>query len=221
MKGSKFIAVLFSWNYKVRNCYELLLQGRLHPIYAREVFWRSCGITKLTERRNWWNSVLVFTTARLAVGEFLFPDLFWLNSWIKFEKRTILDIWKDPNSLQCFLVEITKLGIAMNCSYRECTSYLCSWGFLTELRDNEIDGKAELMEERLTFYHRAFGRWRISFSGFILAKFLNKVWEKDYFGYMKGSKFIAVLFSWNYKVRNCYELLLQGRLHPIYAREVF
>ena len=25
----------------------------------------------------------------------------------------------DPNSLQCFFVEITKLGIAMNCSYRE------------------------------------------------------------------------------------------------------
>ena len=25
-------------------------------------------------------------------------------------------------------------------------------------------------------------------------KFLNKVWEKDYFEYMKGSKFIAVLF---------------------------
>ena len=36
-----------------------------------------------------------------------------------FEKRTILDIWKDPNSLQCFLFEITKLGIAMNCSYKE------------------------------------------------------------------------------------------------------
>ena len=25
-------------------------------------------------------------------------------------------------------------------------------------------------------------------------KFLNKVWEKDYFEYMKGSKFIPVLF---------------------------
>ena len=32
------------------------------------------------------------------------------------------------------------------------------------------------------------------FSQFFFAKFLNKVWEKDYFGYMKGSKFIAVLF---------------------------
>ena len=53
------------------------------------------------------------------VGEIFFSVFFSLNSWIKFEKRTILDIWKDPNSLQCFCVEITKLGIAMNCSYRE------------------------------------------------------------------------------------------------------
>ena len=100
MKGSEFIAVLCSGNYKVSSCYEVLLKGMAYPIYARDV------------------------------GE-------------------------------------------------------------------------------------------IFFSGFIFAKFVNKVWEKDYFGYMKGSKFIAVLFCWNYKVRNCYELLLQGRRHPIYAREVF
>ena len=46
------------------------------------------------------------------------------------------------------------------------TSYLCSLAFLTELRDNEIDGKAELMEQRLSCYYRAFGRWRFSFSVF-------------------------------------------------------
>ena len=40
----------------------------------------------------------------------------------------------------------------------------------------------------------------IFFSVFFFAKFLNKVWEKDYFGYMKGSKFIAVLFIWNTKL---------------------
>ena len=68
------------------------------------------------------------------------------------------------------------------------------------------------------FYARDAGE--IFFQPFF-DKFLNKVWEKDYFEYMKGSKFIAVLFFWNYKVRNCYELLLQGRQHPIYAREVF
>ena len=50
--------------------------------------------------------------------KFLF-HFFSVNSWIMFEKRTILDIWKDPNSLQCFFVEIAKLGIAMSCSYRE------------------------------------------------------------------------------------------------------
>ena len=31
----------------------------------------------------------------------------------------MFDISKDPNSLQWFFVEITKIGIAMNCSYRE------------------------------------------------------------------------------------------------------
>ena len=89
MEGSEFIAVLCSGNYKVSNCYEVLLKGMAYPIYARDL------------------------------GEFFFRVLFSLNSWIKFEKRTILDILKDPNSLQCFFVEITKLGIAMNCSYRE------------------------------------------------------------------------------------------------------
>ena len=99
MKGSEFIAVLCSGNYKVSNCYELLLKGMAYPIYARDV------------------------------GEIFFSVFF--------------------------------------------------------------------------------------------AKFLNKVWEKDYFEYLKESKFIAVLFIWNYKVRNCYELLSPGRRHPIYAREVF
>ena len=50
------------------------------------------------------------------------------------------------------------------------------------------------------------------------AKFLHKVWKKNYFGDMKGSKFIAVLFSWNYKVSKYYELLLKGMPHPIRAR---
>ena len=55
---------------------------------------------------------------------------------------------------------------------------------------------------------------------------MNKVWEKDYFGYTKGSEFIAVLCSGNYKVSNCYEVLLKGMAypismrHPIYARDV-
>ena len=44
---------------------------------------------------------------------------FFLNSLIKFEKRTILPIEKHLNSLQCFPVENTRLTIAMNCSYRE------------------------------------------------------------------------------------------------------
>ena len=89
IKESEFIAVLCSGNYKVSNCYEVLLKGMACPIYARDV------------------------------GEIFFSVFFSLNSWIMFEKRTILDIWKDPNSLQCFLFEITKLGIAMNCSYKE------------------------------------------------------------------------------------------------------
>ena len=89
MNGSEVIAVLCSGNYKVSNCYEVLLKGMAYPIYARDV------------------------------GEIFFSVFFSLHSWKKFEKRTILDIWKDPNSLQCFLFEITKLGIAMNCSYKE------------------------------------------------------------------------------------------------------
>ena len=59
---------------------------------------------------------------------------FSLNSWIKFEERILLEIWTDPNSLQRFAVEIAKLGIAMNCSYRRCLilSVLASlvWGIL-------------------------------------------------------------------------------------------
>ena len=37
MKGSEFIAVLCSGNYKVSNCYEVLLNGMAYPIYARDV----------------------------------------------------------------------------------------------------------------------------------------------------------------------------------------
>ena len=33
------------------------------------------------------------------------------------------------------------------------------------------------------------------FFSFFFAIFLNKIWEKEYFGDMKGSKFIAVLFE--------------------------
>ena len=62
MKGSEFIAVLCSGNYKVSNCYEVLLKGMAYPIYARDV------------------------------GGNFFLSIFSLNSCIKFEKRTILDI---------------------------------------------------------------------------------------------------------------------------------
>ena len=37
MKGSEFIAVFCSGNYKVSNCYEALLKGMAYPIYARDV----------------------------------------------------------------------------------------------------------------------------------------------------------------------------------------
>ena len=37
MKRSEFIAVLCSGNYKVNNCYEVLLKGMAYPIYARDV----------------------------------------------------------------------------------------------------------------------------------------------------------------------------------------
>ena len=49
---------------------------------------------------------------------------------------------------------------------------------------------------------------------------MNKVSERDNFGYMKGSEFIAVLCSGNYKFSNCYEVLLKGMAYPIYARDV-
>ena len=57
------------------------------------------------------------------------------------------------------------------------------------------------------------------FFSFFLAKFLNKVWEKDYFTDMKASKFLAMLSSWNYKDSNCYELLLQRGSHPVCSRD--
>ena len=37
MKANKFLAILCSGNYKVRNCYELLLKGMPYPIYSRDV----------------------------------------------------------------------------------------------------------------------------------------------------------------------------------------
>ena len=37
MKGSEFIAILCSVNYRVSNCYEVLLKGMAYPIYARDV----------------------------------------------------------------------------------------------------------------------------------------------------------------------------------------
>ena len=37
MKGSEFIAVPCSGNYKVSNCCEVLLKGMAYPIYARDV----------------------------------------------------------------------------------------------------------------------------------------------------------------------------------------
>ena len=46
-------------------------------------------------------------------------------------------------------------------------------------------------------------------------KFFNKVWEKDYFADMKRTKFIAVICRWNFKVSNCYEVLLRGMPYPI------
>ena len=54
---------------------------------------------------------------------------------------------------------------------------------------------------------------------FSVDKFLNKVWEKDYFTEMKASKFLAMLSSWNYKISNCSELLLQRGPHPVCSRD--
>ena len=102
MKVSKFIAVLFSWNYKVWNLHGSTAGNA--PIYAVGYL----ILTELRDKRNWrkarWGKcVLVVTTALLAVEDFLFPFFF----------PKLFQI-----SLQCFLVEITKFGIAMNCSYR-------------------------------------------------------------------------------------------------------
>ena len=55
---------------------------------------------------------------------------------------------------------ITKLGIAMNCSYREGDILSMLVGFFNGIADNDIDGRAELME------YRGFRRCIISFSVF-------------------------------------------------------
>ena len=159
MKASKFLAMLSSWNHKDSNCYELLLQRGPHPVCSRDD------------------------------GEFFFFIFFSLNSWIKFEKRSILPIWKHLNSLQCFPVEITKIAIPMNCSYRG-GHILC------------------VLVMMVTFFFY-----------FFLVKFLNKFWEKDYFTEMKASKLFPMLSSWNYRVSNCYELLLQRGPHPVCSRD--
>ena len=54
---------------------------------------------------------------------------------------------------------------------------------------------------------------------FFLVKFFNKFWEKDYFTEMKASKLFPMLSSWNYRVSNSYELLLQRGPHPVCSRD--
>ena len=122
-------------------------------------------------------------------GEIFVFIFFSLNSWIKFEKRIILPRWKNLNSFQCLPVEITELAIAMNCSYRE--------GHILSVL---------VMMVKFFFY-------------FFLVKFLNKFWEKDYFTEMKPSKLFPMLSSWNHRVSNCYELLLQRGPHPVCSRD--
>ena len=64
-----------------------------------------------------------------------------------------------------------------------------------------------------------FSWWFWKFFSFFFAKFLNKVWEKEYFTDRKASKLLAMFSSLKYKVNNCYELLLHGRPHLVCSRD--
>ena len=81
----------------------------------------------------------------------------------------------------------------MNCSYREGAHPIYAREVLTELRDNDIDGKAEFWNSVLDFTTARLAVGLYLFPFFFFAKFLNKVSEKDYFLFMKGSEcFFAV-----------------------------
>ena len=219
MKASKFLAMPSSWNYKDSNCYELLLQGghilsvlvmivKFFFIFLSLNSWIKFEKRIILPRWKHLNSLQCFPVeiTKLAIalncsyreGHILsvlvmmvkfFFYFFSLNSWINFEKRIILLSWKHLKSFQCFPVEITKMAIAMNCSYRE--------GHILSVL---------VMMVKFFFY-------------FFLVKFLNKFWEKDYFTEMKASKLFPMLSSWNYKDSNCYELLLQRGPHPVCSRD--